>query len=159
MRIWQINVCSCQRIGGKSSRSVFANSLKIPTRGGGVEHNSGNRGQVVQAEEHCVLCKRGGGSLGIPPTVQLCPPIVHEQMIVYIQFIYICTIYIILILILILIIKYIVQITISCETCTDSSRRGSKEFVFDALTVLRGSEWYNSVDYMQRVTCWVICGD
>ena len=58
MRIWQINVCSCQRIGGKSSRSVFANSLKIPTRGGGVEHNSGNRGQVVEAEEHCVLCKR-----------------------------------------------------------------------------------------------------
>ena len=49
MRIWQINVCSCQRIGGKSSRSVFANSLKIPTRGGGVEHNSGNRGQVVEA--------------------------------------------------------------------------------------------------------------
>ena len=110
--------------------------------------------------EHCVLCKRGGGSLGIPPTVQLCPPIVHEQMIVYIQFIYICTIYIILILILILIIKYIVQITISCETCTDSSRRGSKEFLFDALTVLHGAEWYNSVDYMQRVTCcWVICGD
>ena len=79
---------------------------------------------------------------------------------IYTIYIYICTIYIILILILILIIKYIVQITISCETCTDSSRRGSKEFLFDALTVLHGAEWYNSVDYMQRVTCcWVICGD
>ena len=39
MRLWQINVCSCQRIGGKSrpGLSLRQDSLKIPTSGGGLQ--------------------------------------------------------------------------------------------------------------------------
>ena len=42
---WQINVCSCQRIGGKSSPglSLRQDSLKIPTRGGGLRFFIGDK--------------------------------------------------------------------------------------------------------------------
>ena len=42
---WQINVCSCQRIGGKSSPglSLRQHSLKIPTRGGGLRFFIGDK--------------------------------------------------------------------------------------------------------------------
>ena len=55
MRRWQINVCSCQRIGGKSSPSLsLRDSLRIPTRGGGLRFFNFFNGGTNTV--HHVLC-------------------------------------------------------------------------------------------------------